>query len=115
MKRILMALMALAAAAAFSTTFAASAGAAPATGGTAEAAATCTAVAEENRAVWAEPGLSGGTVGSVVAGRAYTAACGLVEGESYYACGSATSLWAYVNYSGDRWGYLPSTCLSWAS
>ncbi len=107
-----MALMAVGAGLALSATFAAAASAAP---GTDAAAAACSAVAEENRSVWAAPGTGEGTVGAVVAGRTYTADCSLVEGESYTACGSTTSLWAHVNYAGDEWGYLPSTCLAWAS
>ncbi len=111
-----MALMALGAGLALSATFAASASAAPsASAETADATAACSAVAEENRSVWASPGTADGTVGAVVAGRTYTAECSLVEGESYTACGSTTDLWAYVNYAGDEWGYLPNSCLSWAS
>lgn len=58
---------------------------------------------------------AGGDVGSVIAGRTYDADCALVPGQSYTACGATTSLWAYVNYSGDKWGYVPSACLTWAS
>lgn len=107
---MMMALMAFMAATAFTAGFA---GAAQAAGP--EAAAVCSTVAEEHRAVWAEPGTSGGDVGSVIAGRTYDADCALVPGQSYTACGATTSLWAYVNYSGDEWGYVPSACLTWAS
>lgn len=107
---MMMALMAFAAATAFTAGTAVAAQAAES-----EAAAICAAVAEENRAVWAEPGTSGGDVGSVIAGRTYDADCALVPGQSYTACGATTSLWAYVNYSGDDWGYVPSTCVTWAS
>ncbi|THV39688.1 hypothetical protein [Glycomyces buryatensis] len=122
MKRILLGLMATGAAAVLSVGVASSASAAESTTGydgspwpSVEAAQTCDAVADENRSVWAEPGTAAGTVGSVIAGRTYTASCGLVEGETYSACGATTSQWAYVNYSGDRWGYVPSACVSWAS
>jgi hypothetical protein len=108
-KRMMMALMAFVAATAFTAGFAGAAQAAP------EAAAVCAAVADENRAVWAGPGTAGGTVGSVVAGRSYDADCALVPGESSTACGGTTSDWAYVNYAGDDWGYVPSTCVTWAS
>ncbi|GAB3645883.1 hypothetical protein [Glycomyces tarimensis] len=111
MKRILMALMTLGAAVALSTALASPASAAPDLG----AASTCWATAEENRAVWAEPGTSDGTVGSVIANQTYATECALVEGESYSACGSTTSLWAYVNYAADRWGYVPSSCVRSAS
>jgi hypothetical protein len=110
-KRFLMALTALGTGLALSATFAASASAAP----EAEEAAACSAVAEENRSVWASPGTTGGTVGAVVAGQTYTADCTPVQGESYTACGASGDLWAYVNYSGDEWGYLPNSCVSWAS
>lgn len=111
MKRFLMALAALGAGLALSATFATSASAAPDSG----TAAACSAVADENRSVWAGPGTSEGTVGSVAAGQTYTAECSTVEGETYTACGSTTNLWAYVNHSGDEWGYVPNSCLSWAS
>ncbi|MBO3735183.1 hypothetical protein [Glycomyces niveus] len=110
MKRMMMALMACAAATALTAgTAVAAQAAAP------EAAAICAAVADEHRAVWAQPGTSGGTVGSVVAGRIYDADCALVPGQSYTACGATTSQWAYVNYAGDDWGYVPSACVTWAS
>jgi hypothetical protein len=109
-KRMMMALMACAAATAFTAGTATAAQAAkPA------ATAICSAVADENRAVWAEPGTSGGTVGSVVAGRTYDADCAVVPGGSYTACGGTTSEWAHVNYASDEWGYVPSTCVTWAS
>lgn len=107
-KRLMTAAAALAAAAAFTAGFATSANAS-------EAAAVCQAVAEENRAVWAEPGTAGGTVGAVTAGSTYDADCALVPGASYTACGGTTDQWARVNYAGDDWGYLPSTCVTWAS
>jgi hypothetical protein len=78
------------------------------------AAAVCSAVADENRAVWAQPA-TGPTVGDVIAGRTYDADCALVPGATYTACGATTDQWAYINYAGDDWGYLPSTCLTWAS
>lgn len=109
-KRMMMALLACAAATAFTAGTAAAAQAADA-----EATAICAAVAEENRAVWAQPGTSGGAVGSVTAGRTYDADCALVPGQSYTACGATTSQWAYVNYAGDAWGYVPSACVTWAS
>ncbi|WP_157930854.1 hypothetical protein [Glycomyces xiaoerkulensis] len=115
MKRILLTLIASIALVGTSTMIAGTAGAAPAVESTTAATQTCTAVAIEHRAVWAEPGTASGTAGAVVAGDSYTAECGLVKGESYFACGSSTDLWAYVNHSGSRWGYVPSTCLSWAS
>lgn len=116
MKRFLLGLLATGAAAILGLGLASNASADP--GGWAAdpgASQTCVAVADEHRSVWAEPGTSDGAVGSVVAGRSYTAGCGLVEGDSYTACGSTTSLWAYVNYSGESWGYVPSSCVSWAS
>ncbi|MFG3341655.1 hypothetical protein [Glycomyces sp. NPDC048151] len=110
MKRMMMGFVGLAAAAAFTAGTASSVQAAePA------ATAICSAVADENRAVWAGPGTSGGTVGSVVANRTYDADCALVPGQSYTACGATTSQWAYVNYAGDEWGYVPSSCVTWAS
>jgi hypothetical protein len=36
-------------------------------------------------------------------------------GQSYTACGDTTEQWAYVNYAGDEWGYVPSACVTWAS
>jgi hypothetical protein len=132
----MMALTAFAAAAAFTTGFAGTAQAgspaAPASGWEATATrasgaesaavqspgplatAVCTAVADENRAVWAQPA-TGPTVGGVIAGRTYNAECALVPGATYTACGATTDHWAYINYAGDNWGYLPSTCLTWAS
>jgi hypothetical protein len=110
-KRIMMGLTAFGAGVALSTAFAASASAATET----EAAAECSAVAVENRSVWAAPGTGEGTVGGVIAGRTYTADCSLTEGESYTACGSTGDLWALVNHAGEEWGYLPSACLDWAS
>ncbi|HLU29611.1 MAG TPA: hypothetical protein VKZ65_14365 [Glycomyces sp.] len=104
-------LTALGAGVALSAAFAASASAAPET----DAAAACSAVAVENRAVWAAPGTGEGTVGAVTASRTYTADCSLTEGESYTACGSTGDLWAHVNHAGEEWGYLPSACLNWAS
>lgn len=109
MKRMMTALAALAAAAALTTGFGAAAQAEDA-----EAAAVCSAVAKEHRTVWAEPAV-GDAVGSVVAGRTYAADCALVPGGSYTACGGTTDQWAHVEYADDSWGYLPSTCLSWAS
>lgn len=109
MKRMTMTFAALAAAAAFTAGFAS-----PAQADT-EAAAACSAVATENRSVWAAPGTSEGTVGGVVAGRTYDADCSLTPGEAYTACGQTSDQWARVNYAGDAWGYLPSACLSWAS
>ncbi|MEU6857870.1 hypothetical protein AB0B28_03190 [Glycomyces sp. NPDC046736] len=108
MKRMTMTFAALAAAAAFTAGFAS-----PAQADT-EAAA-CSAVATENRSVWAAPGTGEGTVGGVVAGRTYSADCSLTPGEAYTACGQTSDQWARVNFSGDAWGYLPSACLSWAS
>ncbi|GAA2141245.1 hypothetical protein GALLR39Z86_04720 [Glycomyces algeriensis] len=105
-----MALLACAAATAFTAGTAATAQAADV-----EAAAVCAAVADENRAVWAQPGTSGGSVGFVIAGRTYDADCALASGQSYTACGDTTSQWAYVNYAGDEWGYVPSACVTWAS
>ena len=110
MKRMMTAFTALAAAAMFTTGFATAAQASESA-----AAAVCSAVADENRAVWAEPAATGATVGSVVAGRTYDADCALVPGGTYTACGATSSQWAHVNYSGDSWGYLPSACLTWAS
>lgn len=107
---MMMALMAFGAATAFTAGFA---GTAQAAGS--EAAAVCSAVADEHRSVWAQPGTAGGEVGSVIAGRTYDADCALVPGQSYTACGATTSQWAFVNYSGDDWGYVPSSCLTWAS
>lgn len=107
---MMMALLACAAATAFTAGTAAAAQAADA-----EATAICAAVADENRAVWTQPGTSGGAVGSVIAGRTYDADCALVPGQSYTACGATTSQWAYVNYAGDAWGYVPSACVTWAS
>jgi class 3 adenylate cyclase len=78
------------------------------------AAAICSAVAEEHREVWAQPAV-GASVGGVVAGRTYDADCALVPGGTYTVCGETTSQWARVNYSGDAWGYVPSSCLTWAS
>jgi hypothetical protein len=109
-KRMMTALAALAAAAALTAGFAGAAQASDA-----EAAAVCAAVADENRTVWAGPSASGSGVGSVVAGRTYDADCALVPGGTYTACGGTTSEWARVNYAGDSWGYLPSTCVTWAS
>lgn len=120
MKRTLMALTAFAAAAAFTTGFATNAQAAPEAAQTlspaaaSRASAICSAVADEHRAVWAQPA-TGATVGDVVAGRTYNAECALVPGATYTACGATTDQWAYINYAGDDWGYLPSTCLTWAS
>lgn len=109
MKRILTALAAVAAAAAFTTGFTATAQAEDA-----DAAAVCSTVAKEHRTVWAQPAV-GASVGSVVAGRTYDADCALVPGGTYTACGATTDQWAYVNYYGDSWGYVPSTCVTWAS
>lgn len=117
MKRTLMALTAFAAAAAFTTGFTGTAQASGPNAGPGESmetAAVCSAVAEENRAVWAQPA-TGPTVGGVIAGRTYNADCALVPGGTYTACGATTDQWAYINYAGDDWGYLPSTCLTWAS
>ncbi|MEU5871642.1 hypothetical protein AB0A73_08780 [Glycomyces sp. NPDC047369] len=110
MKRLTTAVAALAAAAAFTTGFAGAAQAADL-----GAAAVCSAVAVEHRSVWAGPGTATGEVGSVTAGSTYDADCALVPGASYTACGGTTDQWARVNYAGDDWGYLPSTCVVWAS
>jgi hypothetical protein len=104
-KRIL---TAFAAAAMLSTGIAATAHAAD------PGAALCSTVAEEHREVWAQPAV-GASVGSVIAGRTYYAYCTLVPGGTYTACGETTSHWARVNYSGDAWGFVPSSCLTWAS